>query len=90
MMRHAIVDTGSGLVVNLIDYDTDISNTVPPGMEAPLLAIMSDTAEIGWRYQDGGFVNPNPAPSSLDPNWIWGPKFADVIGRGTTGVDHVR
>lgn len=82
MIRHAIVDTSTNIVVNLIDYDSDISGTIPPGMETPMLAIMSDTADIGWHYQSGkDFINPNKPPMP-SPVWSWGPKFVDVMGSG--------
>lgn len=60
-MRYAIIDGIN--VVNVIDYDTTPSNP-PPGFEAPIIAVQSDTASIGWTYVDGVFIAPpTPAPT---------------------------
>jgi hypothetical protein len=59
--RYAIIDLTA--VVNIIDYDTAPSNP-PPGFEAPIIAVQSDTAGIGWTYIDGVFIAPPvPAPT---------------------------
>lgn len=62
-MRHAIVDGED--VVNVVDYDEDISGQTPPGMEAPLMARLDAAGVVspGWHYVDGAFVDPTPAPS---------------------------
>lgn len=61
MSRYAIINVD--IVVNIIDYDTVPSNP-PPGFESPIIAIQSDTAQIGWGYVDGQFVAPpTPAPT---------------------------
>ena len=57
--RYAIIDLT--VVVNIIDYDTAPSNP-PPGFESPIIAVQSDTAQIGWEYIDGVFIAP-PVPS---------------------------
>jgi hypothetical protein len=60
-MRYAIIDGIN--VVNIIDYDTDPGNP-PPGFEDPIIAVQSDTAQIGWTYVDGVFIAPpKPAPT---------------------------
>jgi len=60
-MRYAIINLT--VVVNIIDYDTAPSNP-PPGFESPIIAIQSDTAQIGWEYIDGVFIAPPvPAPT---------------------------
>ena len=60
-MRYAIINLT--VVVNIIDYDTAPSNP-PPGFEYPIIAIQSDTAQIGWEYFDGVFIAPPvPAPT---------------------------
>jgi hypothetical protein len=65
-MRYAIIDTT--LVINIIDYDTAPSNP-PPGFESPIIAVQSDTAQIGWTYVDGKFIDPYippvPTPEEL-------------------------
>jgi len=63
--RYAIIDLTA--VVNIIDYDTAPSNP-PPGFEAPIIAVQSDTAGIGWTYVDGVFIAPYvppPTPEEL-------------------------
>lgn len=59
-MRHAIIDDNTHLVINIVDYDTDISGSVPPGMAAPLRAVASANAGIGWQYLAGVFTEINP------------------------------
>ena len=64
-MRYAIIDLT--VVVNIIDYDTAPSNP-PPGFESPIIAVQSDTANIGWTYVDGVFIAPPvpvPTPEQL-------------------------
>ena len=56
-MRYAIIDLT--VVVNIIDYDTPPSNP-PAGFENPIIAVQSDTAQIGWTYVDGQFIAPTP------------------------------
>lgn len=60
--RYAIIDGIN--VINVIDYDTTPSNP-PPGFEAPIIAVQSDTASPGWTYVDGQFIDPYvpPAPT---------------------------
>ena len=59
--RYAIIDLT--VVVNIIDYDTPPSNP-PAGFESPIIAVQSDTAQIGWTYVDGQFIAPPvPAPT---------------------------
>jgi hypothetical protein len=56
-MRYAIIDLT--IVINIIDYDTPPSNP-PAGFDSPVIAVQSDTAQIGWEYINGQFVAPNP------------------------------
>jgi hypothetical protein len=65
MSRYAIINVD--IVTNIIDYDTAPSNP-PPGFESPIIAVQSDTAQIGWEYIDGQFVvppTPSPTPEEL-------------------------
>ena len=55
--RYAIIDLT--VVVNIIDYDTPPSDP-PAGFESPIIAVQSDTAQIGWTYVDGQFIAPTP------------------------------
>lgn len=67
LIRHAIVDTNTNKVVNLIEYETEQTG-VPPGFEdeAPhLLCVASDTADIGMDYIGGTFVDNRPKPEPI-------------------------
>jgi hypothetical protein len=64
-MRYTIIDLT--VVVNIIDYNTPPSNP-PPGFDEPIIAVQSDTAQIGWEYIDGVFIAPYvppPTPEEL-------------------------
>ena len=64
-MRYAIIDEIN--VINIIDYDTEPTNP-PPGFEEPIIAVQSDTAQIGWTYVDGQFIAPpTPIPPTPTP-----------------------
>lgn len=58
-MRHCIIDTNTNKVVNIIEYDSEITGT-PDGFEAQLIAIKSDDGQIGSDYTDGAILNPAP------------------------------
>lgn len=62
-MRYAIIDGIN--VINIIDYEEQPSNP-PPGFESPIIAVQSDTAQIGWTYVDGQFIAP-PTPIPVPP-----------------------
>lgn len=67
LIRHAIVDTETGKVVNLIEYEVE-QNGIPPGFEAEaphLLCVQSDTADIGMDYVDGVFEDNRPKPEPI-------------------------
>lgn len=67
LIRHVVVDTETGKVVNAIEYATEQSG-VPPGFEdeAPhLLCVASETADIGMDYTDGVFVDNRPKPEPI-------------------------
>ena len=57
LIKHCIVDTTTNLVVNIIDYETNITNQVPFGLESNLLAIASNIGGIGDSYIDGVIVS---------------------------------
>ena len=63
LIRHCIIDTTTNLVVNIIDYETE-QTSVPPGLEAHLLCVKSDTGEIGGTYENGVITNP-PQPEPI-------------------------
>ena len=65
LQRYAIIDLT--VVVNIIDYDTPPSDP-PAGFESPIIAVQSDTAQIGWEYINGQFIAPpvpTPTPEEL-------------------------
>lgn len=59
MFRTCIVNTDTNLVINVVEYETEETG-IPPGFEAPLLCVPSDTGEIGGTYSDGVITNPPP------------------------------
>jgi hypothetical protein len=61
LQNYAIIDGIN--VVNIIQYEEQPSNP-PPGFEAPIIAVQSDIAGLGWTYVDGVFIAPPvPAPT---------------------------
>jgi len=72
MDRYAIID-GSD-VINVIEYDAQPSNP-PPGFDAQIVAVKSDTANPGWRYESGAFVDTSP-PAIPAPPMV---TLADMI-----------
>jgi hypothetical protein len=61
LQNYAIIDDIN--VVNIIQYEEQPSSP-PPGFEEPIIAVQSDTAQIGWTYVDGQFIAPpQPAPT---------------------------
>ena len=59
LQNYAIIDGIN--VINIIQYEEQPSNP-PPGFEAPIIAVQSDTASIGWTYVDGQFIDPYVPP----------------------------
>lgn len=59
MFRTCIVNTDTNLVINVVEYETEETG-IPPGFEAPLLCVPSDTGEIGGTYSGGVITNPSP------------------------------
>ena len=57
MQKYAIIQ--NGVVVNIIDYETTPTNP-PPGFDDTYSCVQSDTAEIGYTYENEVFTNPNP------------------------------
>ena len=64
MARYAIIN-GSD-VINVIEYDSAPSNP-PPGFDAPIIAVQSDTASPGWKYENGVFVDTIPPAPPAPP-----------------------
>jgi hypothetical protein len=64
MQTYAIIN-GSD-VINIIEYESQPSNP-PPGFDAPIIAVQSDVASPGWRYENGAFVDTTPPPLPAPP-----------------------
>jgi hypothetical protein len=69
LMRHVIIK--DNLIVNIIDYFTDQVGTCPDGLE-DVIAIANNTAQIGWLYEAGEFIDTTPIviPSIIIPQSI--------------------
>jgi hypothetical protein len=73
LIRHAIVDTNTNIVVNVIEYE-EIKTETPPGLEQEhLLCVASDIAGPGFTYNNGVFTAPQPFPSWILVDNIWNP-----------------
>lgn len=67
LIRHALIDTATNKVVNLVEYETEQTG-VPPGFEAEaphLLCVASAVADIGMDYVDGAFEDNRPKPEPI-------------------------
>lgn len=68
-IRHAIVDTDTNKVVNVVEYETEQTG-IPPGFEVDFpqyRCVKSDVANTGDDYVDGQFVDNRPK-STIDLN----------------------
>jgi hypothetical protein len=85
MIRCAIVDTATGFVVNVIEYET-VPEGTPPGLEDGMIAVAGDTASPGDIYdaENGTFKSANPMPMGA-PQHSWGPTLFNLLG----GKDYV-
>lgn len=67
LIRHVIVDTKTGKVVNVIEYETE-QTSVPPGFETDashLICIANNVAGPGWDYIQGKFIDNRPKPKPI-------------------------
>lgn len=55
LLRHAIVK--NNVVINVIDYLTDLTGTCPEGLQ-DVIAYKTDKGNIGWIYQNNDFFDP--------------------------------
>jgi hypothetical protein len=70
-VRHVIIE--DGVATNVVDYESDISGQVPPGMGLLTIALASEVAQIGWTW-DGEVL----APPALTPAQFAAAKAARV------------
>ncbi|MCG3177408.1 MAG: hypothetical protein MOGMAGMI_02382 [Candidatus Omnitrophica bacterium] len=63
MYRTCIVDLDAGVVVNVLEYEAIVTGA-PPGLNSGLMAVPSDEAQIGWRY-DGEKLRAPPVVTPL-------------------------
>lgn len=61
LIKHCIVDTNTNKVVNVIEYETIQTGTMP-GFESEthLMCVASDVGGIDWDYVNGSFVDNRP------------------------------
>ena len=57
MQRYAIIK--NGVVENVIDYETAPLTPIS-GFTDEYLAVLDNTSNPGWTYENGIFTNPNP------------------------------
>jgi hypothetical protein len=75
MIRHCIIDTLTGKIVNCIEYDT-IQTGIPKGFENEQphwICVASDTMQIYGTYLNGVYTEPQPHPSWTLVNNVWQP-----------------
>lgn len=60
MIRTAIINTKTGTVENVVEYEA-VPNGAPPGFPANYIAVASDAVEIGWSWDGSSLIAP-PAP----------------------------
>jgi hypothetical protein len=68
LIRHVILKGNT--VVNIIEYKT-LQTGCPEGLE-DVIALASDEGQIGWIYNNGVFIDPNP-PEVKEPLPEWTP-----------------
>ena len=68
MNTYAIID--GNIVVNIIDYETQPIAPIP-GLEPSYVAVLANGAGIGWTYENGVFIAPQPYPSWILKNNLW-------------------
>lgn len=67
-MRICVIDEKTGLVVNIAEMGGDL----PPNVKQPdtppegFLWVESETGGIGWKYEKGELVAPEPVPPSAE------------------------
>ena len=71
MIRHAIIDSSQtpAPVINVVEYETDITGETPPGFAEPLRALATYDTPVspGWVYDGTTFYDPNPPDVVVPP-----------------------
>ena len=78
MIKHCIIETLTGKIVNIIEYDT-IQTGIPKGFENEQpnwICFASDTMEINGTYLNGIYTEPQPYPSWILVDNIWNAPVA--------------
>jgi len=75
LIRHAIIDTTTNKIINIIDYE-ETQTGVPPGLESHLLCIANDTYQIGGTLVNNVYTPPQPYPSWTLVNNVWTPPVS--------------
>jgi hypothetical protein len=66
MIRCAVIDTDTNLVVNAVGYEA-VPEGVPPGFPDNCIAVADDYAVAGWTWDGTTTSNPNPPPAYVPP-----------------------
>ncbi|WP_316200922.1 MULTISPECIES: hypothetical protein [unclassified Bradyrhizobium] len=84
MARYAIVDTSTGNVINVVEYDADPGNP-PPGFSDGVIAVQSDVADPTWHWDGAQLVPPAPPPpATWQLNQYVNGKSAAIAGYAVT------
>jgi len=63
-VRHCIVATQTNLVINAVDYETDLQAGPAPGLEN-CIAVASTEAQVGWTWNGQSLTAPNTPPAPV-------------------------
>lgn len=67
MIRTAIINTTTGIVELVLNYDTPASNP-PAGFGPNYIAVASDIVNVGWTWNGTALVAPPPPPPPVPPS----------------------
>lgn len=59
LQKYAIIDGED--VINVVEYESNPGNP-PPGFSNNIIAVQSNKAGPGWKYQNGEFIPPPTPP----------------------------